>query len=163
MNFEIKINKNSEGFITQECPSCRRRFKTQPGMGSDAAISFCPYCDHTGTKCWWTKEQADYISEASSYHANQLIHSELGKMTRSLGSNKNSFLSIELKAPRKFPLPQPPAEPDESWPQTFFDCCNEVIQHDGHNEESLFCVICGSETRLEHDRNSTSSRTQDKP
>ena len=144
MNREIsvKINTDSSGFMSQECPACERRFKIKPGEGSDEPVRFCPYCDHTGEACWWTPEQAEYLGATA---ATQVLGPELDELAQTFNRRTgNSGLFKMTMTVDKPAVPKPPDEPDDAWPRLVFPCCNEEIRHDGENAD-LFCVICGTE------------------
>ena len=65
----VSLNTDDDGFLSQRCPSCERRFKVKFGEGSDRPISFCPYCGHNEEGCWWTQEQADYLAAQAGNQA----------------------------------------------------------------------------------------------
>lgn len=137
----VTFNTDSEGFLSQECPSCERRFKAKMGEGSDQPISFCPYCGHSGRDCWWTPEQVEYLSAKVG---NEVVGPQLDAMARDFNQKTaGGFVSMSMKV-SKPPTPLPPSEPDDDWPTVKFDCCNELIKHDG-KEQRLHCIICGSD------------------
>lgn len=136
---EVSLATDNDGFISQECPACERRFKIVPGEGSDKPVSFCPYCLHNGHNCWWTPEQAEYIS---SVVGAQVVGPELDRMASDFnrGSGRGFIrMSMKVTKPR---VPQRPDEPHDAWPVMTFDCCNERIKHNGA-EVRVACVICG--------------------
>ena len=65
MTIELKLNTDSEGFISQECPECGHRFKVKLGDGSPRPVTYCPYCRHKNRESWWTGPQASYIESAA--------------------------------------------------------------------------------------------------
>lgn len=137
----VKLSTDSEGFLSQECPSCERRFKVKLGEGSDQPIAYYPYCGHAGKSCWWTPEQAAYLSAKVKA---DVIGTRLDAMARdfnrrALGSR--GLLSISMKVNHS-QVPSQPDEQDDHWPKASFECCNEVIKHEVHGEV-LCCVICG--------------------
>jgi len=138
----IKLNTDDDGFLSQECPACERRFKVKFGEGSEAPIAFCPYCGHNQENCWWTQDQADYLAAVAG---GEVLGPELEEMARDFNrqSPKGGFVSISMEVKRS-PVPDPPDEPNDDWPTRTFDCCGETIKHDGQ-EESLHCIICGKE------------------
>jgi len=138
-NVKVTLSTDNDGFLSQECPGCQRRFKVNFSEGSDQPISFCPYCGHNGTGCWWTPEQAEYLSAKAG---KEIIAPELDKMARDFNrKTKDGLISMNMKVSHS-PTPPPPKEPNEDWPQVTFSCCDEVIKHDGQNSD-LRCVICG--------------------
>lgn len=137
---KVSLATDDDGFVSQECPACRRRFKTVFGEGSDKPISCCPYCSHRGRNCWWTPEQAKYLSGVV---AQQVISPKLDKAARDFnrGSSRGIWrMSVKVNRPS---LPQRPVEPNLDWSILHFACCNERIKHDG-KESQIKCVICGA-------------------
>jgi len=141
----VRLLTDDDGFVSQECPACERRFKARLGEGSDRPIAFCPYCGHNGEGCWWTKEQAEYLAAAVG---GKVLGPELEEMARDFNrsSPKDDFLSVSMEVKRS-PVPDPPEEPTDDWPTSTFDCCGETIKHDGQGE-SLHCIICGQENPI---------------
>lgn len=139
MNFQVSFMQDDDGFISQACPSCERRFKATFSGGGSAPLGFCPYCGHAGRDCWWTVEQAEYLSTVA---AEQAFRPELERMAKDL-NRKSSMLKMTVSPPG--PTPQPPAEADEPWPIFTAPCCSEPIRYDGEHA-SLRCVICGRDT-----------------
>ncbi|MGR0479922.1 MAG: toll/interleukin-1 receptor domain-containing protein [Candidatus Electronema sp. V4] len=121
---------DSDGYLSQECPSCKQQFKVCFGEGSEEPISFCPYCGHKGHDCWYTQEQAEHI-QAVTFDV--VLGPELKKLEQTMKAN----------------LPQAgtsPMETDDALLLLRFPCCNETIkvaQHDKH-----FCIICGKEIEM---------------
>jgi len=136
----VKLNMDSDGFISQECPKCKKQFKIKYGEGSDQPLSFCPYCGHEGRDCWWTQEQADYLGKAV---LQETIEPEFEKMAKEINRNshKGGFItmSMDFKPSSKA---VPPQEIDKDWPKMLFECCGETIKHD-QGQKVLSCVICG--------------------
>ena len=95
----------------------------------------------TGRDCWWTPEQAEYLSTKVS---NEVVGPQLDAMARDFNrKTAGGFLSMSMKV-SKAPTPLQPSETNDDWPKTRFECCNEVIKHDG-NDQKLHCIICGSD------------------
>lgn len=139
MEIQIKFVQDDDGFLSQECPACRQRFKATFSGGGSAPLSFCPYCGHKGRDCWWTEAQAEYLGEVA---AAKTIRPELERMAREI-NRKSGPLKMKMDPPG--PPPRPPEELDEPWPIFTAPCCGEPIRYDG-NYENLRCVICGRET-----------------
>ncbi|XXY16791.1 hypothetical protein WME88_52000 [Sorangium sp. So ce216] len=138
---DVKLATDTDGFVSQECPGCENRFKVVLGAGSDKSISFCPYCGHEGRDCWWTPEQAEYLS---SIVADELIGPELERMARSFNQRGrgSSFvrMTMSVDRPQRRAMPE---EPDEEMPTTTFVCCNERVKHQATDNKHLYCIICG--------------------
>tara|TARA_R110002111_G_scaffold100976_6_gene156510 strand:+ start:70055 stop:70498 length:444 start_codon:yes stop_codon:yes gene_type:complete len=146
---EISFSTDSDGFLTQECPACSGRFKVVFGEGSDDPISHCPYCAHMDTNCWWTPEQADYISNFTAQQAEMMISDQFKKMARNLNSKSSSIKMSMRNTSSHTPSPTAPEEMELDLPTIKFSCCNEEIKYfENLAEGRLFCVICGTEKSL---------------
>ncbi len=136
---QVSLATDQDGFLSQECPDCERRFKVLLGQGSDQPIRHCPYCGHEGENCWWTPEQAEYLGAVAS---ESLLGPELKKMARDFNRQAGRGL-ISMKMDVKTgPVPVAPTEAQDDMPIVDFPCCNEQIKHDGRSS-SLRCIICG--------------------
>ena len=138
-HLSVCLYTDNDGFLSQECPGCERRFKVNFSEGSDKPISFCPFCGHNDTGCWWTPEQAEYFSTKA---AEEVVGPELEKMARDFNhKSSGGLISMNMEVSHS-PTPPAPDEPDDDWPVVTFECCGERIKYDGQNEE-LRCIICG--------------------
>ena len=136
---EINLPTDTDGFLSQECPSCKQRFKVIFGQGSEEPISYCPYCGHNGQNCWFTQAQADYIQSVA---ANVALVPELKKLERQLKGMSKGFLKVSTTSN----LPKPssaPMETDDPLDILHLPCCNETVKVTRH--ERYFCIICGME------------------
>jgi hypothetical protein len=137
---QVSFPTDTDGFLSQECPSCEQRFKVRFGEGSEEPISFCPYCGHKGRDCWYTKEQVAYIKAVA---ANRVLGPELKKLESEMKRASGGLLKIDIKTD----LPRagsPPMETDEPLEILRFPCCNETVKLTRH--ERHYCIICGKET-----------------
>lgn len=132
---------DSEGFLSQECPSCERRFKVKFSQDPDGKIlSFCPYCGHEGQSCWWTPEQVEYIqASATNYVVNPLLR-DFQQNLRRLNNPAGGF-TVKSSPIRDRATPAP-LEPDTPMETHTFTCCGEIIKH-AVWESNLHCIICG--------------------
>ena len=102
MEFSIKIQGDSEGYVTFECPFCGSEFKLQAGEYQDEDIPiedlFCPYCG-------LTKAKQDFLSEevleevqaiAQNYLVEQL-NASFKKMSKTLNRSKGAFGKCVLR------------------------------------------------------------------
>ena len=135
---------DSDGFISQECPSCGQRFKVVFGEGSEEPISYCPYCGFNGNDCWYTQQQVEHIQTVA---ANVVIAPELKKLERQLKQASKGFLRIDMKSDLQKPSP-PPMEADDSIDIIKFTCCNETVKV--NRQERHFCIICGTEVDMKN-------------
>lgn len=136
---EINFPTDSDGYLSQECPSCDQPFKVRFGEGSEEPISFCPYCGHTGHDCWYTQDQVQYIQAVATDVA---LCPELKKLEREMNKSSGGFLKVDMKTD----LPEvarPPMETDDALDFLRFPCCNETIKVTRHDRH--FCIICGKE------------------
>ena len=138
-SFHVSLMTDDDGFLSQECPSCKRRFKATFNEGSDKPISFCPHCGHNDTGCWWTAEQAEYLSGKA---AEEIVAPELNKIARDFNrKSSGGLISMNMKVSHST-TPPAPEESNDDWPVVTFDCCGGRIKHTGQNSE-LRCIICG--------------------
>jgi hypothetical protein len=140
---EIKIPTDIDGFLTQECPTCRLHFKVILVEGSEEPVSFCPYCGFEGHDCWFTQSQLDYITDVA---INIELGPEIKKLEQSLKHASNELFTINMQSNVK-EVSTPPMEVDSDLEIFRFTCCNETIKAEWH--EMLFCVICGKEIDLQ--------------
>jgi hypothetical protein len=136
----VSLPTDEDGFLSQECPTCRRRFKARFGEGSSQPISFCPYCGHHGTGCWWTEAQAEYLTAVAS---EKVIAPKLQEMARQFNQQSGGGLLRVRMDVKGTSVPPQPHESNDSMPLATFPCCRERIKHDGMSPE-LRCVICGA-------------------
>lgn len=136
---EVRFDTDSDGFLSQECPSCHERFKVLFGSGSDKPISFCPYCCHNEHDCWWTPEQIDYIQSAVT---DVVVRPELEKFQRQLKSTSNEFFHIDTTSDIPDPIVSP-IDTDDHLKVLHFRCCGETIKAD--QRYKYYCIICGGE------------------
>lgn len=141
MEMNISLPLDSDGFLSQECPKCRRRFKVVFGEGSKSPISCCPYCGHRGQGCWWTTQQADYIAQAAARPIKDEFARDFKRLNR-----PGSLLRFSVEA-HHGPTPVPPCESDTPMPIMTFACCGERVKFDGPRQ-SYYCLICGTPASL---------------
>lgn len=136
---EVSFPTDTDGFLSQECPSCGQQFKVIFGEGSEEPISFCPYCGYEGRDCWLTQDQVDHIQTAAS---NLVLGPELKKLERNLKGASGGFFKIDVKS--SIPdVPPPPIDTDGNFEIFRFPCCDETVKAD--RQDKLFCIICGNE------------------
>ncbi len=140
----VSLPTDIDGFISQECPACRKRFKVVLGEGSDQPIGHCPYCGHAEQNCWWTQEQADYLAAIAGQEIAGPLLDDFARGVNRI-SKPGDFLQIRAKVQHD-PLPGPPVEENGPMSTMDFDCCGERIKHDG-SVARLHCVICGAMTK----------------
>jgi hypothetical protein len=135
---EVNFPTDTDGFLSQECPSCEQRFKVAFGEGSEEPISNCPYCGYKGQNCWYTPQQVDYMQAVAT---NVLLGPEIEKLERQMKGISEGFLKIDMKS--NLPKPPPaPIETDDPLDILHFPCCNETIKVTRYDQH--FCTICGT-------------------
>jgi hypothetical protein len=132
---------DAEGFLSQECPTCERRFKVKFSQEPDGKfLSHCPYCGHEGQKCWWTSEQVTYIQSQTKA---SVINPLLRDFQRDLQGLNNQGAGITVRSqPIRDPQVVPPAETNEAMRLHTFACCDEQIKIVNW-EGPVHCIICG--------------------
>ena len=139
---EISFPTDTDGFLSQECPSCNQRFKVIFGQGSEEPISFCPYCGYNGQDCWFTQDQVDHIQAMA---ADTIIAPELRKFEQRLKGTSKGLFELDIKSN----LPKPsvaPMETDDPFDILHFPCCKETVKVD--KQQKYFCLICGMEVDM---------------
>ncbi len=136
---EVSFPTDSEGFLSQECPSCGGRFKVLFGHGSEKPVSFCPYCRHNEQECWFTQEQVNHIQAVA---ADVVVAPGLREFERELSKGSTALVKVEATSsiPRCSIVP---VETDDHFPVLRFPCCGETIKAD--RQRKLHCIICGGE------------------
>lgn len=143
-DFDVSISfeLDSDGFMSQECPSCAKRFKVLFTNGEEKGsgpLGHCPYCGHKGEGCWWTAAQAKYIEDSVVAP----FEDELSRVMRDLSRpSRSGSIKIDFKGTGTRARPVKPVEPDDPMPIILFACHNEKVKHDGSMDE-LRCIICG--------------------
>lgn len=139
---EVSFPTDSDGFLSQECPSCEQIFKALIGQGSDQPISCCPYCGHRGENCWFTKPQVAHMQAVAT---NAVLGPELKKFERQIKSASKGFLKFDVKT--QLPaVTSPPMETDDDLDIFHFPCCDETIK--ASRQDNIFCIICGMEINM---------------
>lgn len=139
---EISFPTDTDGFLSQECPSCNQRFKVIFGQGSEEPISFCPYCGYNDQGCWHTQDQVDHIQAMA---VDVVLAPELRKIEQRLKGIPKGPLRLDMKSN----LPKPsaaPLETDDPFDILHFPCCKETVKVD--RQQKHFCIICGMEVDM---------------
>ena len=145
---DISFETDPGGFLSQDCPSCGRRFKVLFGGGSEAPLSFCPYCRHTGEDNWLTQEQLDY---AKSVATEVLVRPELERLKRQVASTASDIIDIQVTEVTP-EVTVSPVETIGNYDSVFFSCCAETIK--AEQQERYYCIICGKKREMTMDRKS---------
>ena len=154
----INFETDAEGFLSQECPSCRRRFKVLFDDRSDAVLSFCPYCRHTGEDNWLTSEQLDYVRSVAT---GIVVRPQLEQLKRQIARSASGMVDVQVT--ENIPgAVSPPLETIDDYDTVYFQCCTETIRAERRNRH--YCIICGKEQgeKMEGKRVFLSHRGSDK-
>lgn len=136
---ELRFPTDTDGYLSQECPSCDQRFKVRFGEGSDAPISFCPYCGHKGDNCWYTSPQVEHLRAVAT---STMLGPQLKKFERKLKGSSGGLLQLKMQS--NLPDPgEPPMETEDDLLLVRFPCCEETVKLNKHDRH--FCIICGNE------------------
>ena len=93
--FEAPLSVDKDGFLSQGCPQCKRRFKVSlESLATDKQLSYCPYCGHKGQGCWWTPEQAEFLGQ----EVMKPVAEELRKMAKEFDRKPGSCGLVNMKA-----------------------------------------------------------------
>lgn len=146
-NFTIRIQGDSEGYVTFECPYCGSEFKLQAGeyQNDDQPFEelFCPYCGLTKGKNKFLS--SDVIEQAQAIAYNYMVE-ELNKsfkavqkaVNRSKGLIKMDFRPLEKVATQEL------KDKDTTETEFICSCCNrrvKVLYCAG--AAKVFCPYCG--------------------
>lgn len=134
---KVKLPTDDNGFITQECPECGRKFKIeyqQTEPGKDRRINYCPYCTREGSDFWWTDAQMSYMEDK----ATQLLSDEFEKYATDLGAAEENKEEVEDEFIEE---PVKPVEKDFGKPVKF-KCHEEKIKVVEEWEDEVHCIIC---------------------
>lgn len=135
---QVSLPTDSDGFLSQQCPSCGDEFKVRFGEGSSESIGHCPTCGHAGQDCWWTPMQVQYMQAVALRTA---MGPELKRLERELKSRSGGLLKLSLES--KLPnVPPPPTDIDrDDLDVVEFRCCGELAKV--RRTDQHYCVICG--------------------
>ena len=148
VSIPVSFPTDEDGFITQECPSCTRRFKVVFSDDGSGPLSYCPYCQHHGLGCWWTTEHVEYFQ---SVVVAEVVAPELRKLERKADSISKEFgrgplgLSISVQSDVPDQPADPPPEPLGDFEVKRFRCCREDVKVE--KERFHYCIICGKKSR----------------
>ena len=147
--FTIKIQGDSEGYVTFECPYCSSEFKLQAGefQSDDEPFEelFCPYCGLAKGKNEFLSSDVREQAQAIAYnYMVEEINKRMGQMQKSF-NHSNGLIKMDFKPLKKVTTKE---LKDKDSVETEFtcSCCNhrvKVLYCAG--AAKIFCPYCGGD------------------
>jgi hypothetical protein len=136
----VSLSADSDGFVTQQCPSCTRRFKIRVNDDGTSSPQYCPYCGSGSEKGWLTEEQIAYVLGMG---AEQVVDPLLEEFARELEASNDPGGLITRSARYEKSVP-PPMPVESNVPMHIFTspCCGAPVKHD-ETVSPLHCAACG--------------------
>jgi transcription elongation factor Elf1 len=149
VTFSIKIQGDSDGYVTFECPFCGSEFKLQAGEYQDEEQPiedlFCPYCGLTKEKNnFLSHEVIEQVETIANNYMVDEINRVFGKMQKSFNRSKGMIkIKMDYKPLKKVATKE---LKDKDTAETEFqcDCCQhhvKVLYCAGASK--IFCPYCG--------------------
>lgn len=145
--FSFKIQGDSEGYVTFECPFCGSEFKLQAGEYQNDEEPFeelfCPYCGLTKEKNEFLS--ADVIEKAQAIAYNYMVeelNKAFKKMQKSVNRSKG-LIKMDFK-PLKKVVTKELKDKDTTETEFLCACCErsvKVLYCAG--AAKVFCPYCG--------------------
>lgn len=118
----VSLTGDEDGFLSRQCPSCRRVFK-RPIAGIHAAqppAPYCPYCGGANDGDWETAAQQAYYLAAMDRAAMKYVHEQFNASMKSVQSE---FLKFTPGTPDLPPDPgSPPPDPSHGFVRVDVPC-----------------------------------------
>lgn len=146
VNFEIKIDGDSEGYVTFECPFCESEFKLNASefQNDDNIFTelFCPYCGLTdGINKFYSKEVIEQAKAIAYNSMMEQINQMFSDFKRSVKGSKH--IKVNFKELKKVNLKE---LKDKDTVEEIFSCpmCeNHVRVLYCAGISKIFCPYCG--------------------
>ncbi|HBI6910132.1 hypothetical protein WHY21_14590 [Clostridium perfringens] len=146
LNFEIKIDGDSEGYVTFECPFCESEFKLNASefQNDDNIFTelFCPYCGLTdGINKFYSKEVIEQAKAIAYNSMMEQINQMFSDFKRSVRGSKH--IKVNFKELKKVNLKE---LKDKDTVEEIFSCpmCeNHVRVLYCAGISKIFCPYCG--------------------
>lgn len=143
----IKIQGDSEGYVTFECPFCNSEFKLQAGeyQNEDEPFEelFCPYCGLVKEKDQFLSSEVIEQAQAIAYnHLVEELNSCFKKMQKSINKSKG-LIKMDYK-PLKKVVTKELKDKDTTETEFACSCCSrrtKVLYCAGAS--IVFCPYCG--------------------
>lgn len=146
IKLDIKIEGDSEGYVTFECPFCESEFKLNAGEFQDDdnvfTELFCPYCGLTDEINKFYSREVIEQAEAIAYnYMMEQMNKVFNDFKRSVKSSK--FIKVDFKELKKVNLKE---LKDKDTVEEVFACpiCeNHVRVLYCSGASKVFCAYCG--------------------
>jgi transcription elongation factor Elf1 len=146
INFDIRIEGDSEGYVTFECPFCESEFKLNASefQDEDNVITelFCPYCGLTdGINTFYSKEVIEQAETIAYNYMVEQVNKMINNFRKSLRGNK--YIKVDFKKLKKVNLKE---LKDKDTVEEIFSCpmCeNHVRVLYCAGASKVFCAYCG--------------------
>lgn len=146
VQFEIKIQGDSEGYVTFECPFCDSEFKLKADefQSEDNVFAelYCPYCGLVNEISeFYSKEVMEKAKVIAQNYMAEEINKMFGNMKRNMDSS--NFIKVEYKELKKINSKE---LRDKDTVEEIIECpiCNnheKVLYCAGVSK--VFCSYCG--------------------
>lgn len=146
--FKIKIEPDSDGYVSFECPFCEADFRLKGNeFQNDNPLytkMYCPYCGLSDEPSkYYTKEVAEQIQAIAMNYMNEELNKAFGKMTKTI--NKTGFLKMSYKPMKNLNIKELKTKDSV---EEIFECkkCNnhvKVLSCVGKSK--VFCSYCGND------------------
>lgn len=146
VKFEIKIEGDSEGYVTFECPYCESEFKLNAIEFQDEDNEYielnCPYCGLSKeVNEFYSKEVIEQMNLIAQNYMYEQLNNMFGKMKKDM--NKNKFIKMKYKPLKKVGLKE---LQEKDTVETIFKCSTcynheKVLYCAGVSK--VFCAYCG--------------------
>lgn len=145
--FTVKIQGDSEGYVSFECPYCGSEFKLQADEFQNEEDPFdelfCPYCGLAKSiSSFYTKEVIEQAEAVAYNHMVEELNRAFGKMARSLNQQR-SLIKITYKPLKKVTTKELKGK-DTTETEFECACCNRHIKAlYCAGIAKIFCPYCG--------------------
>jgi transcription elongation factor Elf1 len=146
ISFDIRIEGDSEGYVTFECPFCESEFKLNASefQDEDNIITelFCPYCGLTDEiNTFYSKEVIEQAEAIAYNYMVEQMNKMFNNFKRSVRGNK--YIKVDFKELKKVNLKE---LKDKDTVEEIFSCriCENhvrVLYYAGASK--VFCSYCG--------------------
>ena len=145
-SMEISLPTDSEGYLTQECKKCYRKFKVKythdSSTTSKKELTYCPYCGEIGKNGFFTRQQTEFIENSAM---SKVVGPMMEKFGREIETHSGEFLKFEVST--SYPKYAISPIESEDLKKIYYVCCDETIKILENWDNSLFCIICGKEVK----------------